>query len=109
MDRPWAAHLLASELDTAIAAVREAGLLCREVQSNIDRGTLEKKDKSPVTVADFGSQALICSTLIRELGPQPIIGEEDSAALREPGNEILLDKVVRHVQRLRPSAEADQV
>jgi 3'(2'), 5'-bisphosphate nucleotidase len=96
-------------MDTAIDAVREAGLLCREVQALIDRGSLEKKDKSPVTVADFGSQALICSTLIDTLGPVPIIGEEDSAALREPGNEALLDKVVGHVKAQRPEALPDTV
>lgn len=109
MNRPWNDHRLSRALDTAIAAVREAGLLCRKVQAGIDRGALEKKDRSPVTVADFGSQALICSALVEALGPVPIIGEEDSAALREAGNEALLEKVVGHVAAVRPGTDADTV
>lgn len=109
MNRPWAAHPLASELDTALAAVREAGLLCRSVQSLIDPGTLEKKDKSPVTVADFGSQALVCRTLGEAFPDDPVIGEEDSADLRIAGNEETLERMLGHVQKLRPEADADTV
>ena len=109
MTTPWQDHRWSVELNTALTAVREAGLLCREVQAQIDRGALEKKDKSPVTVADFGSQALICSTIISEFGHDPIIGEEDSAALRESGNEALLEKVIGHVVKLRPETDADTV
>jgi len=109
MNRPWASHPLARELDTALLAVREAGLLCRSVQSLIDPGILEKKDQSPVTVADFGSQALICRTL-REFFPEdPVIGEEDSADLRQHGNEGTLEKVVTHIQDLRPDADSSSV
>ncbi len=46
MNNPWQNHALANELNTAVAAVREAGLLCRTVQAQIDRGALEKKDKT---------------------------------------------------------------
>ncbi len=109
MTHPWSTHSLATELDTGIAAVREAGLLCRKVQSQIDRGALEKKDKSPVTVADFGSQALICNALVSRFGFEPIIGEEDSAALREIGNESLFSKVVEQVRILRPEANTDTI
>lgn len=109
MNRPWASHPLALELDTALAAVREAGLLCRSVQSLIDPGTLEKKDKSPVTVADFGSQALVCRTLGENFPNDPVIGEEDSADLRETGNEDTLERMLGHVQKLRPEADVETV
>jgi 3'(2'), 5'-bisphosphate nucleotidase len=109
MNRPWADHRFAEELDTALNAVREAGHLCRSVQALIDPGTLEKKDKSPVTVADFGSQALICRTLGEAFPNDPVIGEEDSADLRRPGNERTLERMVSHVRELRPEAEADLV
>ncbi len=109
MNRPWANHALAQELDTALAAVREAGLLCRSVQSLIDPGTLEKNDKSPVTVADFGSQALICRILGETFPADPVIGEEDSADLKIPGNEVTLTQVVNHVQVQQPQANAEEV
>jgi len=45
------------ELTTGIKAVRAAANVCRAVQANlITADTLEKKDKSPVTVADFAAQ-----------------------------------------------------
>ena len=52
------------ELEHAVAAVRDAATVCREVQKNlVTAATLEKKDRSPVTVADFASQALVCAAL----------------------------------------------
>lgn len=109
MPTPWSSHALAPELEIAIKAVRDASVLCTAVQSVIDPATLEKKDKSPVTVADFGSQALVCRRLQEAFPEDPIIGEEDSAELREPGNAGILAKVVEHVQALVPDTDADQV
>ncbi|MCY3630714.1 MAG: hypothetical protein OXI05_10920 [Bacteroidota bacterium] len=48
------------ELQTVHAALSEAALLCRSVQ---ERVAITKGDRSPVTIADFGSQALVCHTL----------------------------------------------
>jgi len=70
------------ELEVAIAAVREASKVCRAVQATIAPDALEKKDKSPVTVADFASQALVCRALQQAFADDPVIGEEDAAALR---------------------------
>ena len=47
-------------------------------------GVLSKADRSPVTVADFGSQALICRALAEAFPDDPLIAEEDSAELRRP-------------------------
>ena len=77
MTTPWTGHALARELDTALAAVREAGLLCREVQASLDLGALQKKDRSPVTVADFGSQALVCRALGEVFPDDPVIERGD--------------------------------
>lgn len=109
MTQPFADSAYRHEADVALRAVREAGLLCRAVQAGIDMGEMSKEDRSPVTVADFGSQALICRALTRAFGPEPIIGEEDSAALREPGNEALLDRVTRVVAAQRPGTDAETV
>lgn len=109
MDRPWQNHPLGPEVEVAVAAVREAGRLCRAVQARIDPGSLEKKDRSPVTVADFGSQALVCRALGEAFAADPVIGEEDSAALREADNEALAAQVVEHVAALLPGADLDAV
>ena len=50
----------AFELEAAVVAVRDAATVCQSVQKNlVSAATLEKKDRSPVTVADFASQALV--------------------------------------------------
>ena len=72
------------ELRAAEMAVREAMTLCRAVQDGIDRLVLEKNDRSPVTIAAFGSQALVCRSLSRSLPDDPVVGEEDASALRQP-------------------------
>jgi 3'-phosphoadenosine 5'-phosphosulfate (PAPS) 3'-phosphatase len=52
-----------TEHAVAIECVREAARLCRSVAREISPEVMAKKDKSPVTVADFGSQALVCRAL----------------------------------------------
>ena len=51
------------ELKAALEAVRQAAVACRSVQSSITTESLAKKDNSPVTVADYASQALVCRVL----------------------------------------------
>jgi 3'(2'), 5'-bisphosphate nucleotidase len=102
-------HTLAKEMETAITAVREAGRLCRAVQAEIDPGALSKQDRSPVTVADFGSQALICRTLRDAFPYDPIIGEEDAAVLREPAQKAMMERVVAHVGNLRSGSGAKEI
>ena len=78
-------RLYQPELAVAIRAVREAARLCRAVGAEISSDVLAKKDKSPVTVADYGSQALICDVLAESFPDDPVIAEEDSAELRLRG------------------------
>jgi 3'(2'), 5'-bisphosphate nucleotidase len=82
----------------AIRAVRQAARLCRAVGLQICPEMLDKKDKSPVTVADFGSQALVCRALAEAFPDDPIIAEEDSAELRRAENAAILDCVVENVR-----------
>jgi 3'(2'), 5'-bisphosphate nucleotidase len=87
------------ELEVAARAVRAASSLCEDVRREMVGEALEKKDRSPVTVADFGAQALICRALAEEFPGDPVVGEEDSAALREPDNAEALARVTRYVAR----------
>jgi len=92
------------EQAVAIQAVREAARLCRAVASEISPEAVAKKDKSPVTVADFGSQALICRTLAEAFPDDPVIAEEDSIELERPENAPVRAHVVRHVRSVRSEA-----
>ncbi len=94
-----------SELRAALEAVRGAARVCRTVQERlITRDTLEKRDKSPVTVADFASQAIVCRHLERALPRDPVVGEEGSAELRTANNGPLLASVVSAVAAESQSA-----
>ncbi len=85
------------EQAVALAAVRAAARLCRSVQQRMAAGALEKADRTPVTVADFGSQALICRALHEAFPDDPIIAEEDAEALRRPEHAALLGQIGEHV------------
>ncbi len=94
----------------AVEAVRAAARACRAVQETLVRGdALEKGDKSPVTVADFASQAIVCAALERALPADPIVGEEDANALREDSQAALRRAVVERVAEQRGPVEADRV
>ncbi len=82
------------KLHTALQTVREAAAVCRSVQAQlIDADSLTKKDRSPVTVADFASQAVICSALTSAFPHIPIVGEEDANDLRQPEHQELFSKI----------------
>lgn len=84
------------ELETALTAVANASRLCRRARSTlVNRETLEKNDRSPVTIADFGSQALINAALMAAFPRDAIVAEEDSAALGK--DESLCERVVELV------------
>ena len=82
-----------AELQWAIDAVRRASRICRNVQQMITADVLAKKDRSPVTVADFASQAAICLHLQENAPDDPIVGEEDSSELQQPENASFLDRI----------------
>jgi len=97
-------------LKAAQHAVAEASVVCRLVQKDLERiRAITKDDRSPVTVADFASQAVICHRLTEALGPIRMVGEEDSASLRQPENADRLREVVEAVHAVWPDATTDDV
>lgn len=97
------------ELATALHALRTAARVCRNVQAGIHPDKLAKEDKSPVTVADFASQAVICRAIGDALPNDPIIGEEDSAALGQPENAPFLERVREELGRIGIVGSGDQI
>ncbi|MDQ3448338.1 MAG: 3'(2'),5'-bisphosphate nucleotidase [Chloroflexota bacterium] len=94
----------------AIEAVRAASLLCRDVRvSLIPSDATAKADRSPVTVADLGSQALISLALHDDFPGDAIVGEEDASLLRTDPEGPIAAAVLRHVRAVRPEATAETV
>ena len=101
---------LATERQVAIDAVVAASRVCQEVQARLVAGaTLEKGDKSPVTVADFAAQAIVSHLLAEAFPGIPLVGEEDADALREGKHAGLKDRVVASVQAVLPQLDEDAV
>ncbi len=100
------------ERAAAAEAVRSASMMCAAVQGHLTAGdTLIKSDHSPVTVADYASQAVVVMVLADRLGVDvgqvPMIGEEDSTDLASRSE--LLDSVVATVRIVLPHADRDTV
>ena len=97
------------EIQFALDAVRQASILTKQVQAEMVSPALTKDDRSPVTVADFAAQALI-GYLISETFPNdPLIGEEDSAALQAPEEGETLSRVTQFVGRFANGATPEAV
>lgn len=98
-----------TEVQVALEAVRAAAKLTQAVRASTRPGSLQKGDRSPVTVADYGSQAVVCRTLTARFPDLPIIAEESATALRKPENATLLEQVTAFVRQVVPGAESDDV
>jgi len=99
----------AVELELAIQSVVKASTLCKRIQLSESFSEMTKKDRSPVTVADFGSQAVVCHLLHENFPNDPMIAEEDSAELRTPEQRSILDRVVLEVKQNLPDATEELV
>jgi 3'(2'), 5'-bisphosphate nucleotidase len=74
--------IYARELEIAQLAVQRAVLLTKRVFHEKAKGTVSKDDASPVTIGDFGAQALIIAALQANFPHDQIVAEEESAQLR---------------------------
>jgi 3'(2'), 5'-bisphosphate nucleotidase len=97
------------EVRFALETTRVASRLVAQVQSEMVTSALTKDDKSPVTVADYGAQALVGYLLDQAFPNDPLVGEEDSASLREEKNKQTLEKIVRFVGKYADGATGDAV
>ncbi|KAK4241514.1 hypothetical protein C8A03DRAFT_12261 [Achaetomium macrosporum] len=75
--------IYARELEVAQLAVQRAAILTKRVFHEKAKGTVSKDDKSPVTIGDFGAQALIIAALKANFPHDAIVAEEEAAQLRE--------------------------
>jgi 3'(2'), 5'-bisphosphate nucleotidase len=76
----------AKELHIAQLAVSRASILTKSVFHASTKGTLSKDDSSPVTIGDFGAQALIISAIKNNFPDDEVVGEEEASSLREDKN-----------------------
>jgi len=95
--------------EAARHAVAAASIVCRSVQDALDDvRAMTKDDKSPVTVADYASQAIVGFALRERLGDVVLVAEEASVFLRDEDNAVFLAATLAAVKEVWADAtEAD--
>ncbi|WOL04079.1 hypothetical protein Cni_G12800 [Canna indica] len=98
------AAMSSSSYDKELAAAKKAASLaarlCQKVQKALLTSDVQSKaDKSPVTVADYGSQAIVSLVLRKELPSESfsLVAEEDSADLRKDEAQETLKRITELV------------
>jgi len=101
------------EIEAAKEAVRHASRVCRAVKRKLEEvRAIAKDDKSPVTVADLGSQAVVAHVLEEELGHVVLVAEEDAKTVRgmaSSGASPIVDALLEAVHLVWPDATAEQI
>jgi 3'(2'), 5'-bisphosphate nucleotidase len=94
----------------ALQAAIRASALCEKIRVDLTgKEALLKSDRSPVTIADYGSQAVVCK-LIREKFPNDtIVAEEDSKELRKSNRSTILAQVTDYVNAFIPASSSEEV
>ncbi|KAL1880581.1 hypothetical protein VTK73DRAFT_5386 [Phialemonium thermophilum] len=109
MTSPSSSSPYAKELLVAQLAVQRAAQLTRRVFHETAKGTVSKDDKSPVTIGDFGAQALIIAALRHNFPSDEIVAEEESSRLRdnsEPEAGALRNRIWELVRNTRLADDA---
>ena len=98
-----------------VAAVTRAGHLCESVRKTLlPESARTKDDRSPVTVADRGAQAVVRNALSENFADVPVLGEEDASMLGDPAfakivaEAVALGGVRMDLDAIRRALEPDE-
>ena len=78
-------------LNLIFETLSAASLMAREIQGATSSETLQKSDRSPVTVADFSVQALLGRRLMEQYPSESLVAEESTQQLRD--NSLILHQI----------------
>lgn len=93
----------------ALSFIEEACRLTQAVQAEATGAFIEKKDLSPVTVADLSVQALLGLRLEEQFPDDVLVGEESGDSLRGEENAAALDAAVNFLLPYTPAAAPSTV
>ena len=87
------------KIEVAMHAVMTAMRVSRRIQREFSHThSIAKADRSPVTIADFTVQAIVCNRLFSSFPHIPIVAEENSGALKKEENRHLLEKIIYYIE-----------
>ena len=93
------------ELRVASLAVQRATILTQQVFHQKVKGTTSKDDKSPVTIGDYGAQALVIQAIKHNFPYDNIVGEEEASELKN--NTDLANQIWDYVKETKLSHPVD--
>ena len=98
------------EVTTALQAILLASALCQKVKEDtVENQSILKSDRSPVTIADYGSQAVICKIIKERFPNDRMVAEEDSTELKKPEYLKILEQVTNYVNDFIPGSSSEEV
>lgn len=98
------------EVVTAIQAAVKASELCQKIRKDlVGEEPILKSDRSPVTIADYASQAILCKWIRERFPHDTIVAEEDSKELKRPNHSKILGQVTDYVNAFIPTASSKEV
>lgn len=97
------------DVEIALQIVRQGATMAQRVLASMAMQNLTKSDFSPVTVADYASQALAAHTLRTAGANIPLVGEENAAALRAEEGAEVRKLVADFVAKVVPGASEEDV
>lgn len=98
---------MSSDDRVVIDALVAAAEVCRSIQGAIGPDALDKRDRSPVTVADYCSQAVVCRALSQAFPSDRIVAEEDTTDLRKPEHANVLSRMKDELHRVASLGESE--
>jgi 3'(2'), 5'-bisphosphate nucleotidase len=98
------------ETKVAVQCAVAASRICESLQSRSrPQRTVLKADQSPVSAADYASQAIICRILNEAFPTHPIVAEESPRILNEGPHSDVLTEVLEEVRGVFPDASGERV
>jgi len=97
------------EVELALKVVRQGASMAQRVLTGMALRNLTKSDFSPVTVADFASQAMAAHALRAAFPDTPLVGEESAKDLRTEEGAAVRALVAEFVAKVIPEATEDSV
>lgn len=92
------------EVHIAQLAVKRAALLtCKVSNEHLNEQGIDKKDSSPVTIGDFGAQAIVINAILKNFPSDEVVGEEDSTLIKEKKIDGSIFDQVSSIQQLDSS------
>lgn len=97
-----AGELLDGKSRDVLQSVDRAAQLARSIQQHAPHPH-EKRDKTPLTVADLAVQAVVASALEQAFPDEPLVAEEDASALAGADGRALAEQTLTFARTLLPA------